>query len=71
MLNKFKRREKLDGSRWERGGERPPARKLAFSSSPSAGGETLIGRGAISRTHTVCFDQIRAGIRSNYQFIEK
>ena len=29
---------------WGRGGERPPARKLAFSSSPSAGGrEILIG----------------------------
>ena len=36
--------EKLEVWGWGRGGERPPAWKLAFSSSPSAGGrEILIG----------------------------
>ena len=44
MLNKFKRRRKIGGTGVGGGGgrERPPARKLAFSSSPY-GWEILIG----------------------------
>ena len=41
--------EKLEGRGWGRGRERPPACKLAFSSSPSTGGrEILIGSLTVS-----------------------